>query len=102
MLSASYTLNDVSEHSWGRFMFARAAEALESETGTEFLQKASEPVIAGYLHSLVMIGCFSLNGDLLGQWRAYADGGRGFSIGFSPKQVQTPAKKLRVDFFPVV
>ena len=30
----------------------------------------------------VLIASFSKNGDLLSQWRAYADDGRGFSIGF--------------------
>jgi len=35
-------------------------------------------------HELQFITSFSLNGDLLSQWRAYADGGKGFSLGFSP------------------
>ncbi len=29
--------------------------------------------------------CFSRNSDELGQWRAYGDDGRGYSIGFAPK-----------------
>lgn len=28
------------------------------------------------------VGCFSASGDDLGQWRAYADNGRGFALGF--------------------
>jgi Protein of unknown function (DUF2971) len=41
---------------------------------------------------------FLLDADLLSQWRAsYADDGRGFAIGFSPKLMQkVPAKQLRV------
>ena len=31
------------------------------------------------------ITCFSRNGDLLSQWRAYGDDGRGVSIGFNSK-----------------
>lgn len=31
------------------------------------------------------VSCFSLEGDMLSQWRGYADDGRGFSIGFSRK-----------------
>lgn len=30
----------------------------------------------------VLIACFSQNGDVLSQWRAYSDDGRGFSVGF--------------------
>jgi hypothetical protein len=39
---------------------------------------------------------------LLSQWRAYADDARGFSIGFLPKQMKMPAKKLRVLYDPDV
>jgi hypothetical protein len=96
-LSASYTLNDVTERSWGYSIFEKAAETLEHETGSEFIEKAAaEPVIAGYLHSMLMIACFSLDADVLSQWRAYGDDGRGFAIGFSPNQLQMPAKQLRV------
>jgi len=94
--SASYTLNDVSERSWGHSMFEKAAKTLEDETGSEFITKISEPVTAGYLHAMLMIGCFSIDGDVLGQWRAYAHDGRGFAIGFAPTLMQIPAKPLRV------
>jgi hypothetical protein len=33
--------------------------------------------------------CFSLNGDSLSQWRAYADDGRGVAIGFSRKYMES-------------
>jgi hypothetical protein len=95
-LSASYTLNDVSEGSWGYSVFTEAAEALEKETGTEFVSNIVRPVTAGHLHSMLMIGCFSLAADVLSQWRAYANDGRGFAIGFSPQLVKIPAKPLRV------
>ncbi|WP_193073463.1 DUF2971 domain-containing protein [Pseudomonas sp. FME51] len=32
--------------------------------------------------------CFSEAGDLLSQWRGYADNGAGFSIGFSPRYLK--------------
>jgi Protein of unknown function (DUF2971) len=95
-LSASYTLNDVTERSWGYSTFAKAAKTLEREVGSEFINKIAEPVIAGDSHSILMIACFSLDVDVLSQWRAYADDGRGFAIGFSPKLMQIPAKPLRV------
>ena len=94
--SASYTLNDVSERSWGYLIFAKAAKSVEQETGSEFVERITGPVIAGYLHSMLMIACFSLDADVLSQWRAYADDGHGFAIGFSPVLMKTPAKPLRV------
>lgn len=36
--------------------------------------------------------CFSANGDLLSQWRAYGNNGRGYAIGFNPELFQDLAK----------
>ena len=36
----------------------------------------------------VLIACFSQRGDILSQWRAYADDGKGFSIGFDLEMVK--------------
>ena len=38
-------------------------------------------------NTLPLIGCFSKNGDLLSQWRAYAEDGKGFSIGFDSNYI---------------
>jgi hypothetical protein len=94
-LSASYTLNDISERSWGYSVFGRVTEKLRETFGAEFVDQVSQPVVAGYLHGLQMIGCFSLAGDTLSQWRACQDG-EGFAIGFSPGLIEMPAVKLRV------
>jgi hypothetical protein len=95
-LSGSYALNDATERSWGYSVFAEAAKALEKETGPDFIANIVAPVRAGDSYSLLMLGCFSLDPDVLSQWRAYADDGRGFAVGFSPKLLQVPAKPLRV------
>jgi hypothetical protein len=95
-LSASHTLNDATERSCGYSIFGKAAKTLEQQLGSEFINKISEPIIAGVSYSMLMIGSFSLDADVLSQWRAYADDGRGFAIGFSPKLMQIPAKSLRV------
>jgi hypothetical protein len=76
-LSASYTLNDVTERSWGYLAFVKATKTLEQELATEFIGKIAEPVIAGDSYSMLMIACFSLDVDVLSQWRAYTDNGRG-------------------------
>lgn len=33
------------------------------------------------------VTCFSQDGDLLSQWRAYGDAGRGFALGFAPSEL---------------
>lgn len=38
-----------------------------------------------YVERSSFITCFSRNGDLLSQWRAYGDNGKGVSIGFNAK-----------------
>lgn len=40
------------------------------------------------------ISCFSAHGDILSQWRAYADDGRGFAIGFKKLELERLIKKL--------
>ncbi len=95
-LSASYTMDDATERSWGYSVFQKVAKALEPDTGPEFISQIAAPVIAGDNYSMLMIACFSLDADVLSQWRAYGDDGRGFAIGFSPKAIQAPGKQLRV------
>jgi hypothetical protein len=94
--SAFYTMNDTSERRWGYSMFEKALNAMEAETGPEFIKRVVPPVIAGDAHTVLMLACFSLDADVLSQWRAYADDGRGFAIGFAPKIIQARAKQLRV------
>jgi hypothetical protein len=95
-LSASYTMNDATERGWGYAVFLEVAKALEKETGPEFIKQIITPVAAGDRSSLLMLGCFSLDADVLSQWRAYGDNGRGFAVGFSPRLMKIPAKQLRV------
>jgi len=46
------------------------------------------------------VGSFSSQGDELGQWRAYADNGRGYALGFETKPLeQTFAKQSIPDRF---
>ena len=41
------------------------------------------------------ICCFSADGDDLGQWRAYADNGQGFALGFDTSSLETAFTKSR-------
>jgi hypothetical protein len=95
-LSAHYLLNDSTERDWGYSIFQKATKQLEGEVGKTFIDNVTAIVNIAYSNTIVMIGCYSLDADVLSQWVRYADNGRGFAIGFSPQLFQMPAKRLRV------
>jgi Protein of unknown function (DUF2971) len=94
--TAYSALNDATERKWGFAQFQEAADKLRKVCGADFMDRVTTIVRLTQDHSVAMISSFSLNGDLLSQWRAYADDGRGFAIGFSPQELEWPAKPLRV------
>jgi hypothetical protein len=95
-LSAYDSLNDTTERGWGYQMFKKATSQLSKEIDIRFIEAISTMVDKAYSMAMTMIGSYSLESDALSQWRAYADDGRGFAIGFSPNQMEVPAKPLRV------
>jgi hypothetical protein len=92
----TYPEHLVERLSWGYSIFQKVAKALEPDTGLEFICQITAAVIAGDNFSMLMLACFSLDADVLSQWRAYADDGCGFAIGFAPRLLKIPAKQLRV------
>ncbi|MGY8662427.1 DUF2971 domain-containing protein [Bradyrhizobium sp. UFLA05-109] len=94
--TAYSALNDTQERKWGFTQFQDAADKLRKVCGADFVDRITAMVRLTQDHSVAMISSYSLNGDLLSQWRAYTDDGRGFAIGFSPKEMEWPAKPLRV------
>jgi hypothetical protein len=94
--TAYSALNDATERKWGFAQFQNAADKLRKDCGAEFIDRITEIVRLTQDHTVAMISSYSLNGDLLSQWRAYADDGRGFAIGFSSQELEMPAKPLRV------
>jgi hypothetical protein len=94
--TAYSALNDATERKWGFTQFQDAADKLRKDCGAEFIDRITENVRLTQDYSVAMISSYSLNGDLLSQWRAYADDGRGFAIGFSSQELEMPAKPLRV------
>jgi hypothetical protein len=81
-----FNLNDPTELRHG---FRPAIELLqaEAETGLPEMKQFANNVIAmlqGGIEEIAhfFVCCFSRSSDDLGQWRAYADNGRGFAIGF--------------------
>jgi hypothetical protein len=55
-----------------------------------------------YVERSSYITCFSRNGDLLSQWRAYGDNGKGVSIGFNSRLISKAIKKNKVYFEDVL
>ena len=101
--TAYYVLNDLMEREWGYSIFEKAIEKFrqeieqtKSENSEQFFGRVVAAVKASYAYSVVMISCYSLDADVLSQWRAYGENGAGFAVGFSPKLVEMPAKQLRV------
>jgi hypothetical protein len=84
-LSDAYLLNDYMEHRWvldrvvANLKQLRAQDELRSACDA-LLEAMSTPAVRP-IHPYVC--CFSLEPDLLSQWRAYSDDGAGFAIGFS-------------------
>jgi len=89
-------MNDTLERTWGYTQFQKAAQVLGPETGAEFISQITAAVRAGDEYAMLMLACFSLDADVLSQWRAYGDDGQGFAIGFAPELIKAPAKQLRV------
>ncbi len=84
-----FHLNDPSELAYG-LEIARAILRAERETGEQIIKvfcERLESVLLGDLGNVFgfYVASFSRSSDDLGQWRAYADNGRGFAIGLAPR-----------------
>lgn len=90
-------MNDFLEMHWGYRMWELAATELLNVVGKEFLDRIDEIINKASLFGSLVASCFSLKGDVLSQWRAYADDGQGYAIGFSATDLnQLPIRPLRV------
>jgi Protein of unknown function (DUF2971) len=86
-LTAVSNLNDPSELKHG---FSHAVEIINRRAAEGppeckmFAQQFERFLIEDGINAVAhyFVGCFSAAGDDLGQWRAYADNGRGFSLAF--------------------
>ena len=101
-------LNDNAEMHWGYSIFEEAAGKLIKIAETRdnlkglnknFFDKVDQIIapLQGQFHPFV--ACFSREPDHLGQWRAYADDARGYSIGFRGGAIANlPASLLAVEY----
>ncbi len=87
-LTDMFLTNDSEEHRWLRKIAARVIEEQKGQPGTldtdfiELLNTKPKPVDLDERVE-IYLACFSKHPDSLGQWRAYAEDGQGFAIGFS-------------------
>lgn len=73
-------MSDFAERSWAEDLITKELCVLAATYSEEVI---NEFIVEYNLNRfLPYICCFSTSGDILSQWRAYADDGHGFSIGF--------------------
>lgn len=81
-LSDINSMNDYSEMHWAYDRFIEAANHEYEAVGRDFLDHLDRYVSSAQTRLLPLVCCFSTDGDVLSQWRAYADDGKGVAIGF--------------------
>ncbi len=90
-LTSSTSMNDSQEIHWFKNLLHTKLNSLLVE---ESLSKKQFDMLNVFWRAQVNpisnphICCFSENGDLLSQWRAYADDATGISIGFTPEELK--------------
>jgi hypothetical protein len=85
-LADIFGLNDPSElrHGIKHASVILAAAAKNGHPAAALFAKIFKKALADGVEKFAQyfVACFSLDGDELGQWRAYADNGRGFALEF--------------------
>lgn len=77
-----YFLNDKKEFKYGVELILSRIDALKNQgLNSEILNMLTEHTDLLFKYERYVM-CFSKNGDLLSQWRAYANNGKGVAIGF--------------------
>lgn len=90
-------MNDSMERQWGLEALQQELSTRKDYEGTTFMEVMERAIHRATYESLTLASCFSIEGDRLSQWRAYAENGAGFAIGFDPKALQMlPVSLLEV------
>jgi Protein of unknown function (DUF2971) len=93
-LSDINTMNDYGEMHWAYDMFIEAGNNILAKIGLEFLNIVDYIIHNSQTHMLPMLCAFSTDGDMLSQWRAYADGGSGVAIGFNAQKISSLSVRI--------
>ncbi|MHB0959282.1 MAG: DUF2971 domain-containing protein [Pirellulaceae bacterium] len=101
-LTNLFFLNDSEEHFWFRNRARRFIEKQMQEHPNEFGYEYLETILRqGWRHE-IYCACFSEQPDLLSQWRAYGDDGKGCAIGFATEHLQWLCTNLQGMFTDVI
>lgn len=87
-------LNDKKEYKYGVDLIRCIIENLKDEDSNILILKMVEENIDLNFNSERYVTCFSMNEDLLSQWRAYANHGKGVAIGFDFKLFKTTTEPV--------
>lgn len=92
-----FSMNDFMEMHWGYRVWESVATKTINELGKEFIETVDAIISESGARALPLAACFSAQGDVLSQWRAYAEDGHGFCIGFRAKHLtRLAARPLQV------
>lgn len=96
-------MNDSMERQWGIDALQQELSTRDEYGDTPFMEVMDRAIHRTSYEALTLASCFSIEGDMLSQWRAYADNGAGFAIGFDPLALQMlPVSLLEVCYDPQV
>lgn len=92
-----HSMNDFMELHWGYSIWEEAASTRFQKYGKEFFDEIDEVIHFSGFQGLLLASCFSTDKDVLSQWRAYADDGKGYVIGFDANELLgLPTRALQV------
>jgi hypothetical protein len=101
-LTNLFFLNDSEEHFWLRNRARRFVEQRMLQQPDEFGYQYLNTILKQEWRHEIYCVCFSEQPDLLWQWRAYGDDGRGFAVGFATAHLQWLCAKLQGMFADVI
>ncbi len=92
-----FSMNDFLEMHWGYSIWESARGELLDIVDQEFLKQIDLILHTSGLIATPLASCFSLDGDVLSQWRAYTGDGEGYAIGFQANlMTQLAVRPLKV------
>lgn len=91
-----FSMSDFMELHWGHRVWTTTWPKL-AHIPPDFIKKLDGLFFASGLQATPLACCFSLERDVLSQWRAYAADGVGFAVGFQADElIRLPARPLRI------
>lgn len=93
-LTNLFFMNDSQEHFWLRTKARKCLDEQIRGNPDDFGYEYLDTILKQEWMHEIYCACFSERGDLLSQWRAYADDGKGVSVGFSTSHLQRVCESL--------